>query len=90
MPDLTRSIDVLVPDAYVARLTAWVTAASALMEDSGEVDANGDPIMVPVVETLTVKFDRIAGEILRHELRSRVRTFEQRALQNSITDIDVQ
>ena len=68
MADLTRTITLTVPDAYVARITAWITAMPPLMQDSGTVDEFGDPIMEPVPETLPVRFDRVAKEILTNQI----------------------
>jgi len=90
MADLTRSIDITVPDAYVTRATAWINSLGALMEPSGEVDENGDPIYVPVAETLVQKFDRTAGDILKHQLRVRVLAYERKAAEQAVTEIEVQ
>lgn len=89
MADITRTITITVPDAYTARAIAWLKAQSALMVDSGEVDETGDPIMVPVEETVAQKFDRIAKAILLHQLKSRVLAFEKRLAEQSVTEISV-
>lgn len=88
MADLTRTITLTVPDAYVARITAWITAMPPLMQDSGTVDEFGDPIMEPVPETLPVRFDRVAKEFLTYQIRKRVRDWEIRQ-QQAITEIEV-
>lgn len=89
MADLTRSISLTVPNAFVPRLQAWIEAMPPLREPSGEVDENGDPIMVEVPETVAQKFDRIAKEILVGQIKSRVRAWEIRQ-QQAITEITVQ
>ena len=92
MADLTRSIPITVPDNsdYIARVTAWINALPPLMEDSGEVDDNGDPIMQEVSETLAEKFDRIAGEVLRKEMKERLLNYERRAAQASVSEVPIQ
>ncbi|MDA1348040.1 MAG: hypothetical protein O3A47_04125 [Chloroflexi bacterium] len=88
MANLTRNIPLTVPDAFVARVTAWITAMPPLMQDSGQVDANGDPIMEEVSENLPQRFDRVAKELLTYQIRKRVREWEIRQ-QQAITEIEV-
>jgi len=90
MADITINVPVTVPDAYVPRVMAWLNAQAPLMVDSGEVDEQGDPIMVEQPETAQQKFLRIAGAYLRSELRLRVLRYERRAAEAAVSVIDVQ
>ena len=81
---------ITVPDAFVARLIAWVDAQPALLEDSGEVDENGQPILEEVEETSAEKLARLLAEDTRRRLRIAVRDFERRSAVEAIELIPVE
>ena len=90
MADMTRQIPITIRDAQIARVTAFINSLPVLMQDSGEVDPTGAPIMEEVSETLVEKFDRYAKQYVVDQLRARVLKFEQRQAVSSVTEIPVE
>ena len=89
MADITIQIPVTIPDAYTTRALAWLNSKPPLMQDSGEVDEFGDPIMEEVSETAQEKFIRIVGDYAKRELRDSVLKFERRAATVAVDAIEV-
>ena len=90
MADITITVPVTIPDAYTTRALAWLNAQPPLMQDSGEVDEVGDPIMEEVSETPSEKFLRIASSYLRSDLRNAVLNYERMAARAAVQPIEVE
>ena len=88
--DVTITVPITVPDASVARLSAYVIALPNMYTYETNVVGGVTNVVATVVpETTKEKFKRHASRFLTNELQRRVRKFEENAARKAVTTIEI-